>query len=81
MVVSVSDSGPGIPDAHLPRIFERFYRVDAARSGDLPGFGLGLSICQAIAQRYGGAIEVAPNPDGGTVVRARFPLAVGPRIG
>ena len=80
MVVSVSDSGPGIPDAHLPRVFERFYRVDAARSGDLPGFGLGLSICQAIAQRYGGAIEVAPNPDGGTVVRARFPLAVGSRL-
>jgi len=73
-VLSVSDSGPGIPPAHLPKIFDRFFRGDPARSGDVPGFGLGLSICQAIAQRYHGAIEVVPNPAGGSVFMARLPL-------
>ena len=74
-VLSISDSGPGIPAAHLPRIFDRFFRGDPARSSDDPGFGLGLSICYAIADRYHGRIEVVPNPVGGSVFSARLPLA------
>jgi len=74
-VLSISDSGPGIPAAHLPRIFDRFFRGDPARSADVSGFGLGLSICQAIAQRYHGGIAVLPNPAGGSVFSARLPLA------
>jgi two-component system OmpR family sensor kinase len=74
-VLSISDSGPGIASAHLPKIFDRFFRGDPARSADVPGFGLGLSICHAIADRYGGVIGVLPNPAGGSVFSARLPLA------
>ncbi len=74
-VVSIADNGPGIPAPLMPRIFDRFYRGDPARSDEVPGFGLGLSICQGIAERYGGAIEVAPNPAGGSIFSARLPLA------
>jgi len=74
-VLSIADSGPGIPAAHLPRIFDRFFRGDPARSGDVPGFGLGLSICRTIADRYHGVIEMVPNPAGGSVFSARLPLA------
>jgi len=74
-VLSISDSGPGIAAAHLPKIFDRFFRGDPARSADVPGFGLGLSICHAIADRYCGVIEVMPNPTGGSVFSARLPLA------
>jgi two-component system OmpR family sensor kinase len=74
-VVSITDNGPGIPAAHLPKIFDRFFRGDPARSGEVPGFGLGLSICQAIVQRYQGVIEAVPNPAGGSVFSARLPLA------
>jgi two-component system OmpR family sensor kinase len=74
-VLLISDSGPGIAAAHLPKIFDRFFRGDPARSADVPGFGLGLSICHAIADRYDGAIGVVPNPAGGSVFSARLPLA------
>ena len=73
-VVSIADSGPGISAAQVPRIFDRFFRGDPARSDSVPGFGLGLSICQAIVERYGGAIDVAPNPAGGSIFSARLPL-------
>ncbi|MEI6669082.1 MAG: ATP-binding protein [Acidobacteriota bacterium] len=74
-VVSVADNGPGIPDAQRSKIFERFFRVDEARSDAVPGFGLGLSIARAIAGRYGGTLDVASNPGGGSVFVARLPLA------
>jgi two-component system heavy metal sensor histidine kinase CusS len=74
-VVEVRDTGIGIPLADLPRIFERFYQVDKARSraGEHRGNGLGLSICQAIAQLHGGSITVQSEPGRGTMFRVTLP--------
>lgn len=58
ILLSVSDQGPGIPSEALPRLFERFYRVDKARSTSLGGTGLGLSIVKHIAQAHGGRVGV-----------------------
>jgi two-component system phosphate regulon sensor histidine kinase PhoR len=62
----VSDDGPGIEARHLPRIFERFYRVDAGRSRDLGGTGLGLSIVKHLVEAMGGAVRVESTPGVGT---------------
>jgi signal transduction histidine kinase len=70
-VVSVSDTGVGIPDADLPRIFERFYRGDQSRSH--AGIGLGLSLARAIAQSYSGDITVTSVPGQGSTFTALFP--------
>jgi len=74
-VVAVSDAGPGVPDDEAPRLFERFYRGSAARSADVPGFGLGLAICRALVEGQGGSISVANAPGGGATVSIRLPLA------
>jgi two-component system sensor histidine kinase BaeS len=70
--LSVEDSGSGIPAEHLPRIFDRFYKVDVSRTGTaLPsGSGLGLSIVQAIVRRHGGSIQARNGSHGG----ARFDI-------
>lgn len=72
--ITVEDSGPGIPEEHLSRVFDRFYKVDVSRTGTaMPsGSGLGLSIVQAIVRRHGGQIEAANLPDGG----ARFTITL-----
>jgi len=74
-VVAVSDSGPGVPEEEMPRLFERFYRGSAARSSEVPGVGLGLAICRLLVDAQGGEISVANAPGGGATVRVRFPLA------
>ena len=62
----VADDGPGIEARHLPRIFERFYRVDAGRSRELGGTGLGLSIVKHLVEAMGGAVRVESTPGQGT---------------
>jgi two-component system phosphate regulon sensor histidine kinase PhoR len=70
-IVSVADSGGGIPAEDLPRIFERFYRVDKARSGK--GYGLGLAITKDIVQAHGGSIRVESAVGSGTRFTVRLP--------
>lgn len=74
-VLSVSDNGIGIPPSDLPHIFQRFYRVDKARSRQSGGTGLGLSIAQWIAQSHGGRIEVSSHPGQGSTFSVFLPIA------
>lgn len=72
VVVSVSDSGIGISEDHLPYLFERFYRVEKSRSRSMGGTGLGLAIAQEIVHRHHGAIWVDSQPSSGTTFTVRF---------
>ena len=72
--IAVRDTGPGIPPRDLPRVFERFYKVDRARGGQ-PGSGLGLSIARHLVELQGGTIAAESSPGAGTVVRVRLPRA------
>ncbi|MDR2239384.1 MAG: phosphate regulon sensor histidine kinase PhoR [Zoogloeaceae bacterium] len=71
--LSVSDSGIGIASEHLPRLTERFYRVDSSRSRDSGGTGLGLAIVKHVAQRHGAELDVHSEPGKGTRFRLLFP--------
>jgi two-component system phosphate regulon sensor histidine kinase PhoR len=71
--VDVADTGIGIPEEHLPRIFERFYVVDKSRSRRFGGTGLGLSIVKHIAERHGGTVLVRSAVGRGTTFTVRFP--------
>jgi two-component system phosphate regulon sensor histidine kinase PhoR len=76
IVLTVADSGPGIPEADLPRVFERFYRVDKARSRntrDPGGTGLGLAIVKHLVGLHGGKVAVANRPGGGAVFTIELP--------
>ncbi|MFO0926662.1 MAG: ATP-binding protein [Gemmataceae bacterium] len=73
-VLEVTDTGIGIPAADLPRVFERFYRVDRARSRELGGTGLGLAIVKHLVQAMRGSIRAASQPGQGTTFTVRLPL-------
>jgi heavy metal sensor kinase len=72
--VTVSDTGPGIPDDAREQIFERFYRVDPARGRDVPGSGLGLAICREIAAAHGGRLWVEGREGEGSAFSLALPL-------
>ncbi|PYO88510.1 MAG: hypothetical protein DMD66_07380 [Gemmatimonadetes bacterium] len=72
-VVRVSDTGSGIPSDHLPRIFERFYRVDPSRSRQEGGTGLGLAIVKHLVEAHGGRVEADSELGRGTTIRLYFP--------
>jgi two-component system phosphate regulon sensor histidine kinase PhoR len=73
LLIRVSDEGTGIEAEHLPRLFERFYRVDKARSRKLGGTGLGLSIVKHIVQAHGGGVTVESTPGVGSTFTIRLP--------
>ncbi|MEW2572392.1 ATP-binding protein [Streptomyces sp. NPDC047070] len=73
-VVRVSDDGPGIAPEDLRRVFDRFWRAEASRSGARGGSGLGLSIVQAVVHAHHGTVEVTSPPGGGTTVTVALPL-------
>jgi len=75
-LLSVSDTGIGIPAADLPHIFSRFYRVDKARSRGIGGAGLGLSIVASIAASHGGLVQVESTPGAGSRFLVRLPCAL-----
>jgi signal transduction histidine kinase len=72
--IGVRDTGEGIPEEHLPRVFERFYRVDSSRSRDDGGTGLGLAIVRHLAEAHGGRVRIASRVNEGTTVAALFPF-------
>ena len=74
VTISVADQGIGIPESDLERIFERFYRVDPARSRETGGTGLGLSIVKHVATKHGGAITVWSSPNVGSTFALRLPI-------
>ena len=73
MVCSVTDTGPGIAPEHIPRLTERFYRVDRSRSRDTGGTGLGLAIVKHVAQRHGAELKIESTLGKGSVFSIIFP--------
>jgi two-component system, OmpR family, phosphate regulon sensor histidine kinase PhoR len=71
----VVDTGIGIAREHLPRLTERFYRVDGSRSRETGGTGLGLSIVKHVAQRHGGELDMHSEPGKGSRFRLVFPAS------
>ncbi|WP_263731574.1 sensor histidine kinase [Cellulomonas sp. SG140] len=74
-IIEVRDHGPGIDPEHAARVFERFYRVDASRTRESGGAGLGMAIVAAIVSAHSGQVTLAQTPGGGTTVRVVLPAA------
>jgi len=74
LTVSVSDTGCGIPPEHLPRVFDRFYRIDQARASSGQNVGLGLAVVKSIATRHGGHVDIESEVGRGTEVRVILPI-------
>ena len=72
--ILIKDDGAGIPAEHLPRVFDRFYRVDASRATAMPGTGLGLAIVKTIVELHGGSVSIESELGKGTLVTLIFPL-------
>jgi two-component system OmpR family sensor kinase len=80
VLISVRDTGTGIPTEHVPFIFDRFYKVDPARAGNhTAGSGLGLSVVKAIVERHGGSVSATSQLEVGTIFTIRLPLGIGSR--
>jgi len=71
---AVKDTGPGIAAEHIPRLTERFYRIDRSRSRETGGTGLGLAIVKHIAQRHGAELRIESTPGQGSRFALLFPL-------
>jgi two-component system, OmpR family, phosphate regulon sensor histidine kinase PhoR len=80
VVLRVADTGMGIPQRDLPRVFERFYRVDRARSRETGGTGLGLSIVKHVAENHGGEVTVRSELAAGSTFEVRLPAAGAPAV-
>src|SRR5262249_32646706 len=78
IAVTVADTGPGIPPEHLPRLFDRFYRVDSDRARRSGGAGLVLAIVQEIARLHGASLTVESKPGDGTTVRVQLAAVANP---
>ena len=77
MFLDVIDQGPGIPSEHQPHVFDRFYRVDKARTREWGGAGLGLSITRWAVEAHGGDITLKSEEGQGSTFRVSLPLAKG----
>jgi two-component system heavy metal sensor histidine kinase CusS len=75
--ILIKDDGVGIPPEHLPRLFDRFYRVDASRAAAVAGTGLGLAIVKSIVDLHGGSVSIESEPGKGTLVTLVFPVPPG----
>ncbi|KIL40712.1 hypothetical protein SD70_11535 [Gordoniibacillus kamchatkensis] len=75
--IAIQDQGIGIEAEHIPHLFDRFYRVDKARTRERGGTGLGLSIAKRLVENYAGTIRIASKPGDGTTVRITLPAAAG----